>query len=231
MNYPDDFNTRTFPAGKSIAISRAMGVGIMSVFFIIVCLCGLLIWTIRSARVEPYVLATGGINDQWRVVMAGGDTPTTQMTDAQVFQQSLLWRFTQNWFNISPNHEINDAIWKTDCKREQCLSEEIGPRNCALFCAMDDDLFYKFSDTVLPRYLEYQNTKTTWMAVPESMRIEPVGRISDSGGAWQIQITILTGGTGAMDIVAYAKVARNTKYFPKTMGYYVADFNAYRVSQ
>jgi len=231
LNYPDDFNTRTFPAGKSIAVSRAMGIGIMSAFFIIVCLCGLLIWTIRSARVEPYILATGGINDQWRVVMAGGDTPTTQMTDAQIFQQSLLWQFTQNWFNISSNDEINNAIWKTDCERKQCLSTEIGPRNCALFCATDDDTFFKFSNKVLPTYREYRTANVTWMADPQSMRIEPIGRISDDGGAWQIQITILTGGTGAIDVVAYAKVARNTKYFQNTIGYYVADFNAYRVSQ
>ena len=84
MNYPDDFNTRTFPAGRSIAISRAMGVGIMAAFLIIVFLCAILIWTIRSTRVEPFILATGGINDQWRIVMAGGETPTTEMTDAVI---------------------------------------------------------------------------------------------------------------------------------------------------
>ena len=231
MNYPDDFNTRTFPAGKSLAVSRAMGVGIMSVFFIIVCLCGLLIWTIQSVRVEPYILATGGVNDGWRIVMAGDEGATTKLTDAQVFQQSLIWQFTQNWFNISPNRDTNNAIWDTDCKREQCLSDKIGTKKCAVFCSAGDDLFYKFSDNVLPRLKSYQESNMTWMAVPESMRIEPVGRISNDGGTWRIQITILTGGTGAMDVIAYAKIARNTKYFPRTMGYYVADFNAYRVSQ
>ena len=231
MNYPDDFNTRTFPAGKSIAVSRAMGVGIMAMFLIIVCLCGLLIWTIRSVRVEPYILATGGINDQWRVVMAGGETPSMNLTEGQVFQQSLLWRFTQNWFNISPNHEINSAVWDTKCKREQCLSDEIGTRKCALFCATGEDLFYRFSTDVLPMYTEYESANATWMVVPESIRIDPIGRISDSGGAWRIQVTILTGGTGAMDIVAYAKIAQNIKYYPATRGYYIADFNAYRVSQ
>ena len=231
MNYPDDFNTRTFPAGKSIAVSRAMGVGIMSAFFIIVCMCALLVWTIHSVRVEPFVLATGGINDQWRIVMTGGETPTKKMTDAELFQQSLIWSFTQNWFNISPNHDINSAVWNTDCTREQCLSDEIKTKNCALFCSSGDDLFYKFSTYVLPKLVAYESANATWMVVPESMRIEPVGRISNDDGTWRVMVTILTGGTGAMDIIAYAHVERNVKYFPSTRGYYIADFNAYRVSQ
>ena len=231
MNYPDDFNTRTFPAGKSIAVSRAMGIGIMAAFLIIVCLCGILLWTIRSARIEPYIIATGGINDQWRVIMAGSGIPTKNMTDAQLFQQSMIWRFTQNWFRISTNSNTNAAVWNTECKREYCLSIDAGTRNCALFCAMGDELFYSFSNTVLPQYQSFQAAGATWMVVPESMRIEPVGDISVHGGTWRVMATILTGGTGAMDIVAYANVARNEKYFPATRGYYISDFNAYRVSQ
>ena len=231
MNYPDDFNTRTFSAGKSIAVSRAMGVGVMSVFLIIVCLCGILLWTIRSVRVEPYIIATGGVNDQWRVVMAGNETPNKNMTDAQLFQQSMLWRFTQNWFNISRNPDINAAVWNTECKREDCTATDPGTRNCALFCATGDELFYRFSKSTLEQYKYLESTGATWMVVPESMRIDPVGVTSIKSGTWRIMATVLTGGTGAMDIVAYATVARNEKYFPATRGYYVADFNAYRVSQ
>lgn len=231
MNYPDDFNTRTFPAGKSVAISRAMGVGIMATFFIIVCICGLIIWTINSVRVEPYVLATGGINDQWHIVMAGNDIPTANMTDADLFQQSLVWRFTQNWFNISPNHDINAAVWNTECQRADCLSDDVGTRNCAMFCAVGDDLFYRFSKNVLPQYESLESAGARWMVFPESMRIDPVDDISLRGGTWRIMATIWTGETSAMDIVAYATVERNEKYFPATRGYYISEFNAYRVSQ
>lgn len=209
-----------------------MGVGIMSVFFIVVCLCGLLIWTIRSVRVEPYILATGGVNDQWRVIMAGNETPTMNMTDAQLFQQSLLWQFTQNWFNISPIHDINAAVWNTECKREDCLSDKIRTNNCALFCATDDELFHRFTDGPLAQYQLMESAGTTWMVVPESMRIDPVGSVSNTGGKWRIMLTrILTDGTGAMDIVAYATINHNEKYFHATRGYYVSDFNAYRISQ
>ena len=231
MNYPDDFNTRTFPAGKSIAISRAMGIGTMVMFFIIVCLCGLILWTINSIRVEPYILATGGLNDQWHVIMAGTKRPSAEMTSTQIFQQSLLWKFTQNWFNISSEQDINDAVWNTKCEREYCLSEEKETDDCAIFCLTQNDLFSRFTREVLPTYKKYAEANTVWTVVPESMRIEPIGRVSESGGTWQIRVTILTGGTGAMDIVAFAKVAQNVKYYPSTMGYYVADFNAYRVSQ
>ena len=232
MNYPDDFNTPTFPAGKSIAVSRAMGVGIMSAFLIIIFLGALLIWTIRSARVEPYILATDGINDQWRVVMAGNETPTLNMTDAQLLQQSLVWRFTQNWFGISRNADKNAAIWATECKREQCTGDTGDTRNCAIFCAAGDDLFYRFSTDVLPNYSAIASTGANWFPVSESIRIDPIGRVSNDGGTWRIQLTVLTdGGTGAFDVIAYAKVARNTKYYPATWGYYVNDFNAYRISQ
>jgi len=232
LNYPDDFNTRTFPAGKSIAISRAMGVGIVSAFLIIVCLCGLLIWTIRSVRVEPYVIATGGANDKWRVVMAGNGTPTIKMTDAQLFQQSLLWRFTQNWFNISPNSDSNAAVWNTECTRENCLKDDTGTRNCAIFCAVGDELFYRFSKDTLPQHQLFESTGVTRLVVPESLRIDPVGDVSVRGGTWRISATIiLNGGNGAMDIVAYATIARNEKYFPAARGYYIAEFDAYRVSQ
>ena len=232
MNYPDDFNTRTFPAGKSVAVSRVMGIGIMSAFFVILCLCGLLIWTIRSTRVEPYILATDGINDQWRIIMAGNETPTMHMTDAQLFQQSLVWRFTQDWFSISPNRARNIARWNTECKREYCISDDADTKNCSIYCSSGDDLFYRFSTNVLPQYQAYATAGATWLPVSESMRIDPIGNVSEHGGAWRIQMTILTdGGNGAMDIIAYAKVARNNKYYPAHRGYYVADFNAYRVSQ
>ena len=231
MNYPDDFNTRTFPAGKSIAISRAMGVGILSAFVIIVCLCGLILWTLKSARVEPFILVTNGLNDQWRIIMAGGSTPSTERTSAQIFQQSLIWHFTQNWLNISSDADTNSDVWNIDCKREYCLADDNDVQKCAIYCASGSDLLTKFRETVLPQYQSYEAQNTTWTVVPESMRIEPVGRITPNGGTWQIQVTVLTGGTGAMDIVAYAKVAYSIKYYPATMGYYVFDFNAYRVSQ
>ncbi|MBO7066869.1 MAG: hypothetical protein J6W40_04585 [Alphaproteobacteria bacterium] len=231
MNYPDDFSTRTFPAGKSIALSRAMGIGIMSAFFIIVCLCGLILWTINSARVEPYVLVNGGLNDQWRVVMAGTGRPSAKMTSEEVLQQSLLWKFTQNWFNISPEAAVNQAIWNGTCEEEYCASEERDSHDCAIFCATNNDLFKRFTFTVLPTYRKYEEANTTWMLVPESMRIDPIGYVSPSGGTWQIRATVLINSTSAMDIVAFARVAHSDNAYPDTMGYYVVDFNSYRISQ
>ena len=232
MNYPDDFNTPTFPAGKSIAISRAMGIGIMSAFFMVVFLCAILIWTIHSTRVEPYILATDGINDQWRIIKTGPETPTLNMTDTQLFQQSLVWRFTKNWFGISRNHDRNANVWETKCKREQCTGDNGETQHCAIFCMSGDDLFYRFSDGVLPTYVALESAGATWFPVSDSIRIDPIGNVSQDGGTWRVQLTILTDNmTAAMDVVAYATVARNTKYYPMTWGYYINNFNAYRVSQ
>lgn len=231
MNYPDDFNTRTFPAGKGIAVSRAMGVGIMVAFFVIICLCGLILWTMRSVRVEPYILATHGINDQWRVIIADGETPKIKMTQGQALQQSLIWRFAQNWFSISTNHRINEATWDKDCEPQKCSSVITNAKKCAIFCAVGDVLFRQFSTNILPQYKELASAGVEWRPDSESMRIDPIGEVSDNGGTWRIQMTILTGGTGAMDVVAYARVGRDLRRSPATQGYFIENINAYRISQ
>ena len=227
MNYPDDFNVPTFAAGKSVAVSRAMGIGIMAGFFIIVFLCGILIWTIRSVHVEPYILATGGVNDQWQIVRPGGEVPVTEMTEPQIFQESLVWEFANNWFTISRNSDLNTNMWDISCKRADCDTFD-GSTPCRLFCATGDDLFRRFRQDVLPTYENMVASGDYMSPIENSIRIAPVGRVTDAGGTWRVQMLVSTNG-GTMQIMAYAKVARNIRSYPKTMGYYVADFNAYRV--
>ena len=230
MNYPDDFYTPTFPAGKSVALSRVMGIGILSVFLIIVCMCGLLLWTVRSMRVEPYILATGGINDQWRVIHTKKQQNVVDPN--YLFQQFVIWRFTENWFTISPNHDENNMIWNDDCKIEDCMSSDTPTKKCALFCLSDTILFKHFSQDVLPGYRSLESVGSTWMPELKSVRIEPVSTITSVGGTWRIQLTVLLDKNNrAMDIIAYADVNRNIKHFPSTFGYYVKTFNAYRISQ
>jgi glucan phosphorylase len=48
LKYPDEFETPTFPAGKQVAVTRAVSVAIMSVFLLILFACGLLLWAQKS---------------------------------------------------------------------------------------------------------------------------------------------------------------------------------------
>jgi hypothetical protein len=58
----------------------------------------------------------------------------------------------------------------------------------------------------------------------------PIGEIKDIGGTWQVRATIITNASQQIDILAYAKVERNQDLYPQTLGYYIADFNAYKVN-
>ena len=229
MNYPDDFNVPTFSAGKSIAVSRAMGIGIMSGFLLIIFLCGLLIWTIRSVHVEPYIIATGGINDQWQIIKPGGERPEIEMTAPQAVQISVLWKFVQNWFSISNNSDTNAAIWNTKCQRADCDTYDAS-NSCAIYCATSDNLFTRFRNDILPTYTNNAKLGEYWTPVVNSILITPVDNIIDAGGTWRIQMAVAMPDNKFMNVLAYAKIAQNIKSYPKTMGYYIVDFNAYRTN-
>ena len=229
MNYPDDFNVPTFAAGKSIATSRAMGIGIMSGFLIIIFLCGILVWTIRSVRVEPYILATGGINDEWVVIAPSNERPRIEMSRNQVIQQSLLWKFVQDWFLISKDKEVNAKLWDSSCQRTDCdTSDTLTP--CKIFCAVGDELFRRFKQDVLPTYEKIVSNTDSWSPNVDSIRITPVGRVSDAGGTWRVELSVTRGDGTIMNILAYAKIAQSRKFHDSTMGYYITDFNAYRIN-
>ena len=229
MNYPDDFNVPNFAAGKSIAISRTMGIGIMSAFLVVLFLCGILVWTIRSVNVEPYILIPGGINDEWTVVRPGGDVPQYEMTAAQAVQQSLVWKFVQQWFTISNNGDVNANLWTDSCHRSDCDVDD-ATTPCQIFCTTGDDLFHRFRNNVLPTYEKYADAGEYWIPVTNSINITPVGGVNDVGGTWRVQMSVSIMGGKQMNILAYAKVAKNPKIHAGDFGYYIADFNAYRVT-
>ena len=229
MNYPDDFSVPTFAAGKSVAISRAMGIGIMSGFLIIVFLCGILIWTVRSIRVEPYILTTGGINDEWQIVTQSNNRPQIEMTRSQVVQQSLIWKFVQDWFLISNEPDINAQLWDSSCQRTNCETTDAS-NPCKIFCNAGDDLFRRFSEDILPTYEQMAANGEYTSPNVDSIRIAPVGYVSDAGGTWRVEMSVATNYDNQIDIMAYVKVAKSGKYHDSTMGYYIADFSAYRIN-
>lgn len=228
MDYPDNFDTPVFPAGKRIAVSRVMAIGSMIAFLIIVFLCGMLFWSARSMRVDPLIVSINHTTGAWDIV--GHSHGQTDMTASQSLQESVAINFAKSWFFISADDAQNNARW-ADCDRTAvCMSENFSPRanDCAIYCAASDNVFSAFVYDVVPDYQARAAAGAVWMLDSASTDITALTPIDERGGTWQIMATVLTD-TGAMDVVAFATVARDVNTYPATMGYYVAAFNAYRI--
>lgn len=234
MEYPDDFNTPSYPAGPRIASTRAVSIAIMVVFFLICCACGLLLWVQRSVTVHPFLVSINPITGQWDVV-GHSHGSIQEMTTTQSLQESVIGNFVYNWFRISSNTRMNDALWKkcdysTDCNPEKTSPDETGIGYCALYCLSGEGLFSNFISTVVPDYKLRVAAGETWMVDMPSLKILPLSEPAPNGASWQVHATIRSNKSGPINIMGYALVQRNTETYPQTLGYYVSDFNAYKMN-
>ncbi len=234
MNYPDEFNTPTFPAGPRIASSRAVSVAIMVVFFLIMCACGFLLWAQRSVQVHPFLVSVNNITGQWDIV-GHQHNRTREITTTQSLQESVIGKFLTSWFWISGNERLNAALWKrcdyaADCNPESQTSNETGPVACSLYCLTGGGIFSRFTSDVMPDYERRAASGETWMVDMSTVQFVPLGTIGANGGSWQIRATIMSNLSEPINILAYAQVSRNTETYPQTLGYYISDFNAYKMN-
>lgn len=230
MDYPGNFEVPVFPAGKSIAISRFMAIGTSVLFLIIIFLCGLLIWSGRSDRLVPYMIATNNEYGEWQVI--GKADSVLQYTAERTMQEAVVGRFVQDWFRISLDGTENENAWRS-CERTECTSGEnlmYGDKMCALYCSSGDEVFARFTSEVLPAYRMAADNGDVWSISDVDMNIQPAGRISAQGGTWRVNATVSSNRFGRFDVQIFMKIARNDNVYPGTMGYYVADFNAYRIN-
>ncbi|MBQ4070693.1 MAG: hypothetical protein IJD52_05000 [Alphaproteobacteria bacterium] len=231
MDYPDDFNTPTFPAGRRIAVSRVMGICIMVVFFLIVCTCGLLLWTQRSVKVHPFLIDTNEITGAWNIV-GHGHLHDSTISATRTLQESVLIDFMQKWFQLSDSATVNELVWQS-CDLSECGDENrvgMDADRCSLFCNVGGELFMTFIETVVPNYqARYANGETMSLDF-STLQITPLGEIGTDGGIWQIQAVVHSNLSGPVQFLAYAHVMSDRQNHPNTMGYYIADFNAYKVN-
>lgn len=230
--YPGNFHTQAFPAGPRIAISRVMGIGILSAFFVILCICGLLLWGARSLRLDPFLISTDNITGAWTVI---GRSATYRPRESiyDTVQESVAGNFFQNWFFISDVVAENDAVWR-QCPADTCTGAETmtyGDRHCAISCAASTSLYDTFIEDVMPTYHLRGTAGETWNVMVDTMQIAPVGKPDAArGGVWRVYATVWSNINEAFDVVAFVRVARISGKYPMTLGYYVSDFNAYRIS-
>ena len=233
MEYPSDFDTPAFPAGGRIAVSRAFGIGILGVFLLIVFTCVMVLWARRSMMVEPLLISTNNTTGTWAVIGRSASR-NTEYSVSRTMQEAVAINFTQSWFYISNSATRNEDVWRK-CPTDSCTGAEIMSYNrysCAISCLAADKLYELFTDDVAPIYRRRQiEGGETWDFMPETVMVTPVGRISDAGGMWRVNASVWSNINSVFNIIAFVRIERKAAEYPMTMGYYVADFNAYRTSK
>jgi len=231
LDYPGNFNTPAFPAGRRIAVSRFLGIGILGAFFVIICVCGLLLWGVRSMRLDPFLISVDGITGTWQVI-GRSVTRAKAVSISETVQQAVVGNFFQSWFYISNIGDENNALWR-QCAAQECTGAETmayGERHCAISCAAQDRLYDRFIEDVMPTYHMRAMAGETWNVITDSIQITRLGGGDiTKGGVWRVQASVWSNINATFNVVAFVRVARQIGKYPMTMGYYVSDFNAYRI--
>lgn len=228
MMYPDDFNTPAFPSGKYVAISRFMAVSVMVLFFLIVCVCGVILWVKNTQSTSPFLISITPGGERWTLV--SHENHTKQLPVYFVLQESVVNNFARQWFTISDNILENTATWSDGCSRDSDECKIGGTNTCAIFCDTDDNVFNNFKKHVLPVYEDMEtNESAVWRVTSVRARPVDVRAISKNGGTWRLTVHVDTGGVDTV-FFGFARVGYNSIEYPKTMGYYISDFNMFRMN-
>ena len=231
MKYPDEFDTPTFPAGKQIAVTRVMSIAVMSVFLLILFACGLLLWVQKSVHVHPFLVSINEITGQWEIV-GHQHTDVKQMTTVQTLQESVIGKFLEYHFFVTDDAAFNANIWLGCNRAVACTPDKVGRGSemCALYCLSGDEEHKNFEKNIVPQYQKMFANGEMWTLDAKSVELTPISEITSAGGTWQIHATINSNLFGPIKILAYASVLQNTELYPQTLGYYVENFNAYRIN-
>lgn len=233
MDYPDDFNTSAFVAGKRIALSRTAAIWVMVALFLIVACCIALPWIQRNMRLEPFIIYVNGPRGEWNLV--GQDTLTQDIPYYRSMQRALVGVFTEKWFTISNDKEQNEQHWM-QCSRNDVCNRAIvnifwNDTGCDLYCISGENMYQDFVTNVVPLYRARESFGDRWYMDLSRILVIPNGTISENGGSWVVRGRVRSALNGDFSIIAYVKVARDISRYPQTLGYYVTDFNSYRVQQ
>lgn len=230
MDYPNNFNIPAFPAGKTVALTRSVSVWISIVFFLIVAACGFILLERRFATNYPFLISIDPITTEWTVVAYPNELQKP-IQRYQVIQEKLVIDFVSNWFTVSKDKQINESRW-TECSIEECdNAKQFNPANnqCALSCRCSADVFQEFSNNVLPEYIATnERGDNTWHVQQQPLPIA----VSENDGKWQVYATITSPERRQQfAVLVFIDVARDINLYPATFGYYIKQFNSYRITQ
>lgn len=231
MKYPDDFNTPAFPEGKFVAVSRFMGTAVSCIFFLIVCLCGIILWVKRTQDVSPFLVSINPNGERWTVV--ANDNHKTEIPAYYVLQESMLNRFVRDWFTVSADANLNAARWKKcEHESEECTGNIRSDGNtCAIYCMSDTNVWDSFENVVKPVFNELSTRDgDVWTVKSVSVKpVDSVASVTQGGGFWKLEVVVQTN-NGDILFTGFARTNYDEQTYPKTMGYYVSDFNTFRMN-
>lgn len=209
-----------------------MAIGTMIVFLLIVFLCAMVFWASRSARIHPFLISVDNMTGTWAIV--GHDHGRKTMSATRTLQESVVGNVVRDWLFISDNPAVNDALWRTCDRTADCGAGDAeiarAGRECAIYCTVSDDLFSRFVYDVIPDYQARVAAGERWVMDMDTINIAPTSDVGISGGTWRVTASVVSNISAQMNIIAYVKVARNPRLYPRTLGFYVVDFNAYKLN-
>ena len=232
MDYPNNFDIPSFSAGKTVAFSRSVSVWISIAFFLIIATCGLMLLGLHLRKNYPFLISVDPFTDEWTVV-AYPHEKKASVQQYQVIQEKLVKDYVTNWFTISDNHDINKLRWQS-CSAEDCANpDQFRSDNvkCAIACKSGVKLFEDFSKIVVPWYESIiGQSAETWTV--GRMLITPPSKkdISEASGNWQVVTDITSNVRGTFKVLSFIEIKRDVNMYPSTFGYYINDFNAYRIN-
>ena len=223
MEYPDDFDTIAFPFGKSLSLIRVVSIWISMLFVVIIFLSVLIVWSSRSDRLKPYVLSTDA--DTQRLILVSNQEDIKEDLSERIIQEYLIVKFLNNWFNVSSKN-LENTIWKK-CERDECSLENLSDR-CAIYCETSEELYSKFNNINIPNYTALLESSDKWALDKDSLDIKPFGKITNSYGMWIIKGIVKTS-FEKIKFIGFLTILRSNNLYQKNLGFYVQNFNSYRL--
>ena len=179
----------------------------------------------------PFLISIDPITYDWSVIAYPNQNIKTAINQYQIVQERLVKNYVTNWFTISDNRKTNEDRW-LECSVDDCKApEQFEPGNikCSLFCSSDEKLYEQFAVKVLPEYHErIKQANEKWTV--GDMQILPTS-VSENSSKWQVIATINSNITSQFVVLVFVNINRDPGLYPANLGYYVQDFNAYRINR
>lgn len=230
MNYPNDFETPAFPAGKSIALSRTMAIWIAVVSFLIIAACAILLTVCHVKKNYPFIVATDPLTNDWNVIAYQDKANSSKVQQYQIIQEKLVNDYVTNWFTISSDESVNNKRWET-CDETDCeATNQLNPSNskCLMYCMSGDSVFKDFLENIVPEYKErLAQGNETWEL---KKLLITASNASEDHGIWQVYAEIHSSINNSFNVLIFIDVARDTNKHPATLGYYIEKFSSYRIN-
>ncbi len=203
----------------------------MVTFLLIIFFSGMILWAQKSVTVHPFLVSINNLTGHWEIIGHQHETIKHVSAD-RTLQESVIAKFMRNWFLVT-TEEVNTALWQSCDRATECNPKNktgVDTGKCAIYCITGDEIFNRFIQDVVPIYQISVTAGEMLGLNMQSLQISPISDISNQGGMWQIHAILESSISGPIKILAYAQISRDTEQYPQTLGYYVSDFNAYKMN-